>query len=154
MLADFAQPQPDRTLSVVRAPGTATVTVSGESYHSRRAAEGMPAERSTSKVEMTVERFEPSIGTDLGWVVDPDCSVSETPVSLPGTIFSGTATIPLPKPSQQGKPPEVPPRRRIVVREYELITRDRMSTGPEAAYQGSTPWVEGRRLVYTDIMEL
>jgi hypothetical protein len=48
----------------------------------------------------------------------------------------------------------MPPRRRIVVREYELITSDIRSTDPEAAYQTSVPWKEGRRLVYSDMMEL
>ena len=154
MLADFAQPQPDRTMSVVHAPGLVTVTVSGESYHSRRFAEGTAPDQGHSKLELSVEKFEPSIGTDLGWVPDPDAKVSEVLGIVPGALMSGTVTLPLPKVPKEGEKPAPPPRRRVVVREYEIITRDRLSTGPESTIQTSTPWVEGRRLVYTDMMEL
>jgi hypothetical protein len=153
-LADFAQPQPDRTLSVAHAPGLVTVTVSGETYHSRRPMEGMEPEKGGSRVELTVERFEPSIGTDLGWVPDPEAKVSETPVALPGAIFCGTVALPLPKEPKKGELPQPPPRRRVVVREYEIITADRSRHGAEAAAKGSSPWAEGRRLVYLDMMEL
>jgi hypothetical protein len=148
ILADFAQTVPNRTLTVVKQPQVSRVTVSGLSYSAHAGGEGMPDEIGHSEIEVSLERFEKSIGTDLGWVAEKMGVVTKDPASGAPVLWSGTVALPLP----DAQSVQLPPRYRVVVKEYETIAQDAQAL--EGYHFGSFPLEPGRRLVYVDHLDL
>ncbi|HVP22807.1 MAG TPA: hypothetical protein VMS77_02695 [Conexivisphaerales archaeon] len=115
---------------------------------SRTQNEAGTAVADTADVEISLERFEPKIGTDLGWVSEPSATVTKDAVAAPGTMYSGSLTLP---PLRKN---ELAPRYRLVVREYEKIPVDREAE-PTSMVVGPISFLEGgRRLVYADQVEI
>lgn len=147
VLADFAQTMPNRTLTVVKQPPVSRVTVSGISYAAHAGGEGIPDEPGHSEIEVSVERYENAIGTDLGWVSEKMAIVTKDPAAVAPVLWSGTVGLPL----WTGQP-QIPPKYRVVVKEYETIAQD--AKGFEGYHIGTFPLEPGRRLVYVDYMGL
>lgn len=168
ILADFAQLTPDRSVTVMADttdPNQRNITVTGvrrevpdyfaETYEPayQSVAEGtpplpVPIKLPLPTIEITVERFDPQIGTDLGWQPVPEANVVPThipPSYVQGKgllyptdmriLWQGNITLPV----NDG-------RYRIVIREYEVISVSlKAKTAPNETE---------RRLVYADILEL
>ena len=149
VLADFSQLNPDRTLSIIHSPGMVKVTVSGISY-TARAGESGQVVGGSSEIEVSVQRYEPKIGTDLGWVSEPEAKATKDHVSAPSTLYSGTVILPPPP-----KDPKVrPPKYRLVVKEFEAFDADRAVPLLTALNTPSMNYELGKRLVYLDYIEL
>lgn len=131
VMTDFAQLAPDRSVSVTpvanlgRNAPRLRVTVSGQSYDRAGATNVKPV------VRATLERLEPSEGTDLGWTPYGTAVNLESSKSGDNTIWTGEIAIP----ASGGK------KRRLVIEEFE---RHRTGTAP----------VFGPRLVYSDTIEV
>ena len=166
VLADFAQLAPDRTMSLIRvAPGVVRVTVSGTSYASRAERSG-DVVGGRSEVEVAVERYDPAIGTDLGWVSEPNATVTKD-VTMPSlsTLFSATVTIQQIAEKPQQPQQQILQRKRLVVREYEILSMDRpmaelvdlavadVGGRPTPSSTPSSAPSTARRLVYADYIE-
>ena len=152
MLADFAQLAPDRTLSMVRLPNSVRVTVSGHTYSSGPwpAAIGTQA---GSQVEVSLERYDTAIGTNLGWVPEPKATVYREGPPGPPVIFSGTISFPPPSQNQEGQAPQLPQKYRVVVKEYETLPAD--ATKPELGIASERwPMAPAKRLVYAEQVEV
>ena len=152
ILADFAQLAPDRTLSLVRLPSSVRVTVTGHTYSSGPWAAALGTQAG-SQVEVSLERYDASIGTNLGWVAEPKATVYREGPPGPPVMFSGTVSFPPPVLNQEGQAPQLPQRYRVVVKEYETLPAD--ATKPEMGF-ASEPWprAPARRLVYAEQVEL
>jgi hypothetical protein len=149
ILVDFAQLAPDRTLSLVRLPNSVRVTVSGHTYSSGPWAAALGTQAG-SQVEVSLERYDTAIGTNLGWVSVPNATTVRDNPPGPPVLFSGTLDLP---PPQQGQAPQLPSRYRVVVKEYETLPAD--TTQPELAIMNE-PWPRAptKRLVYAEQIEL
>ena len=149
ILADFAQLAPDRTLSLVRLPNSVRVTVTGHTYSSGPWAAALGTQAG-SQVDVSLERYDTTIGTNLGWVSVPNATVVRDGPPGPPVIFSGTLNLP---PPQNAQAPQLPQRYRVVVKEYETLPAD--ATKPELTMM-SEPWPRSpaRRLVYAEQVEL
>jgi hypothetical protein len=149
ILADFAQLAPDRTLTLVRLPGSVRVTVTGHTYSSGPWAAQLGSQAG-SQVDVSLERYDASIGTNLGWVSEPNATVVRGDPPGPPVIFSGTLSLPTPK---AGQTPQVPQRYRVVVKEYETLPADATKSEPA---MNSVPWPRSpaKRLVYAEQFEL
>lgn len=67
-------------------------------------------------VEVSIERLDDSLGTDLVWSSEPTATViKDSTTAIPLTMWSGTVTIP------RALNPGV--AFRLVVKEYEMIVR-------------------------------
>lgn len=148
VLAEFAQPVPERSLSVVRMPGSVRVTLSGHSYSAHLGQEGGQPEEGHCEVEVTLERYDSSIGTDLGWAVERNAAVANDPVCAPPVLWSGTVALPEVKDGDA----KLPPRRRVTVKEYETLVQDAREL--QGYNFGAFPVKPARRLVYADHVEL
>jgi hypothetical protein len=152
-------------MSLIRvAPGVVRVTVSGTSYTSRAERSG-DVVGGRSEVEVAVERYDPAIGTDLGWVSEPNATVTRD-VTMPfsSTLFSATVTIQQITQQPQQPQQQILQRRRLVVREYEILSMDRplaelvdltaadVGGRPAPSTPSSAPST-ARRLVYADYIE-
>jgi hypothetical protein len=149
ILADFAQLAPDRSLSMVRLPNSVRVTVTGHTYSSGPWAAALGSQAG-SQVDVSLERYDTTIGTNLGWVSEPKATVVRENPPGPPVIFNGTLNLP---PPQQGQTPQLPQRYRVVVKEYEILPAD--ATKPEFGI-ASEPWPRSpsKRLVYAEQVEL
>lgn len=136
VLADFAQLDADRTVSIVPTAGkppSLTVSLAGVMAHVRG------AETPYRKVEVMVERRE-GTASELGWVpvgIKP-VSLLPSPWGLP--IFSGQVQIPAASGKQQY---------RLSIKEYERLVAD----GTNRSLEPDSPkgvW----RLTFADMVEL
>jgi hypothetical protein len=122
--ADFLQPSPDRSATLVYGtdPTSVRLTVAGRSY------DAAPGSSGPAVAEVTVETHDDRVPGDLGW-----SPVAGSPTTLAsssgsgGTTWSGRITLPAARGASA--------RFRLVVREYEVISG-------------------GRRLVYADQFDL
>jgi hypothetical protein len=149
ILADFAQLAPDRTASLVRLPNSVRVTVTGHTYSGGPWAAALGTQAG-SQVEVSLERYDPTIGTNLGWVSVPNTTIVRDNPPGPPVIFSGTLNLP---PPQQGQTPQLPQKYRVVIKEYETLPAD--ATKPEMGI-AIEPWprTQAKRLVYAEQIEL
>ncbi|MDQ1651685.1 MAG: hypothetical protein QOI35_885 [Cryptosporangiaceae bacterium] len=123
VLADFAQLAPDRTASVIYGsdPNAVNLGVTGSSYGLSMAG-GVP----TGVVEVTVERRDPGIPGDLGWVAEAPQVLTAQPLSSGDTSWHGKVKLPVARGSEPMQ---------LVVREFEGLAG-------------------GPRLTYTDVIAL
>jgi hypothetical protein len=125
-LADFAQLAPDRWVSLSYVPNNdIRITVIGHSY---LATAGSAI--NYSRLSATLERRDPNIPGELGWVPAGEFPLSDG-AAFTGGRTSWIRTIHLPVP--RGSEPM-----RIVIREYERFTNNSA----------------GERLVFTDTVEI
>lgn len=119
-LADFAQLAPNRWVSLAHVSDVdVRVTVAGHSY---LATAGSSVSR--GKVVVTVERRDPKIPGDLGWVSAGEFPFGSGSAMADGrTVWMGAVALP----ARRGTEPM-----RIVVREYERFSND--STGERLAF--------------------
>ena len=127
VLSDFIQLTPARTASVTVNPDNAkqfTVMISGiEGTHSE-----------ANEVEVTVERRDPLIESDLGWIKSPEASIINLGATAPSeSLWYGTVTLP---------EESINKSFRLVVKEYEVFLT------------GGSGHPKNRRLVYADIIEI
>jgi hypothetical protein len=142
VLAEFAQLHPDRTLSVTTVrgnPRARRLTLSGP-VHTRSSVAneyeffGIPFAEGLLEnvVELTVERRQPGVDTDLGWVPAPGAAVTKgEPPELSEILWTGTVELP--------EKPSANQPFRVVIREFEVLAT-------EAGF--------ARRPVYVDVVEL
>jgi hypothetical protein len=150
VLADFAQLAPDRFVSVSHVPGNAKarrITVSGYAHV------GSPLEAemefhhilpsSDNLIEITVEKMQPGVNTDLGWQAVDAAVTEEKPYLRPFMPILWQGVVDL---------PEIPAgddRYQIVIREYEQFAADVPPT--------TAAWLSlgiGKRLVYVEAIEI
>jgi hypothetical protein len=149
--ADFAQVAPDRTMTVIKSPAAIKVTLTGHAYSAYSGGEGTVTPGGPA-VEVELQRYEKAIGTDLGWVKEPNAKVVAD-IAMPGSgLYSGTVTLPSPPMVVKGQPPSPPPRYRLVVKEFEPIAQDAKAL--EGYHLSNFPLEPGKRLVYVDYVEL
>jgi hypothetical protein len=127
VLSDFAQLTPERTASVTVNPDNSkqfTVMISGiDGTHSE-----------INEVEVTVEKRDPLIQSDLGWIKVPEASVIALGAAAPPeSLWYGTVTLP---------EESINKLFRLVVKEYEVFLT------------GDSGSPKNRRLVYADIIEI
>jgi hypothetical protein len=145
VVADFIQTAPNRTLTVTRnaaQPGTYNLALSGPGYTARRDLHNNVIAGS-GLVEVSLQRRDPRLEDEaLGWVAPPG---GPQPVSLTAQVpaadgvvtWNGQIAVPAPDPGE---------RRRLVIREYQLIPSDDiLATGQPRLVH---------RLVYADTIEL
>ena len=137
VLTDFAQVAPDRHVSVSPVPGEPnkwSVTVTGRGYTGVQAAAG-PA-----RMRVIVEQARPGVeDVDLRWQ-EIGTPTDLTPSIGSGNLVTWTGTVPV----QGGAV-----AKRVVVEEVELHR-----TGLEPVVLGSPTPIHGRRVVFTDVIEL
>lgn len=140
--AEFIQLAPDRIATVAShpsKPNVRTVAVVGFVHH------GSVAGHVANEVEVSVERSTSQDGDTLTWKPVPGATVrlDRIDATAPG-LWSGEVLL-----------PEGEGRRRLVIREYELfLADDRDKTLYNAANTSYNQFVQERRLVYADVIEI
>lgn len=113
VLADFAQLAPDRSVTLAHpGPSAVHVNVLGPAYHKTAAGP-----QSFGRVTASVERREPGVPGDLGWVPGPETDLPGVGTAQSLTRWSGQLTLPAPRGSEA---------MRLVVREYERLGAERL----------------------------
>lgn len=151
VLADFAQLTPDRSASVIPVAGNPKarrVVVAGPIHSKSSVMHEVMSSHNLFEIlyspddgwfnniiEVSVERMDPDIGTDLGWKPVEGATVTKQPISslLASVLWNGIVELPEASSDKD--------RHRIVIREYELFAAD-TETGTE------------KRPVYVDTIEL
>ncbi len=148
-LCDFAQLAPERSATLSRTDEQhVRVVVTGPVGHPR-VPRGSIADKgflanvdATRKMRARLERFEPSIGTDLGWVA---VSQVDLPIlGVDGTVVSWAGEIALPEPISPRTPGEST-EWRVTLEEWEYLPADTGAGG----VGGFQP-----RIVYADHLPL
>jgi hypothetical protein len=105
------------------------------------------------EVEVSVERYETSIGTELGWIREAATIVAKDTATARPILWSGTVNLPA---AQQGHQiSSAIQRYRLVIKEFETLPADR--TGLETSLRIGPPFSllwSTKRLVYADQIEL
>jgi hypothetical protein len=146
-ICDYAQLAPERTATLSRTDEThVRIAVTGPVGHPRdqiRSAVVLPADflthvARTRRMRARLERFDASVGTDLGWEVVGQWDLPILGVA--GTVFSWAGELPLPQPLAP-RTPGTGAEWRVTVEEWELLPAD-------FAFGGTGGWQP--RIVYAD----
>lgn len=157
VLADFVQLAPDRKATIALDPAdplSLRVTVTGLSFRTQVTGAGVTRDvtsivedrRKMAEVRVTVERHEFPAAGDAGWTpVSGLTSIPLTRIDLPFTASTSWMGALRLTSSRLSVP------QRLVIEEFEL--RDPGTATPARVDADGNP-VDGRRLVYTDIIRL
>jgi hypothetical protein len=129
-ICDHVQLAPERTATLSRTDEThVRIAVTGPVGHPREGtltAVPLPADflshvARSRRMRARLERFDPNVGTDLGWSVVGQWDLPILGVA--GTVFSWAGELPLPQPIAP-RTPGTNAEWRVTVEEWELLPAD------------------------------